>query len=227
MSIEVNVPGWKGMLDCAKAYRSDATIRIADGKARIMEVDDTKTNLFYTEVECQGEGVLSVDIEKFSKALTAAGRDPVIDIDEGFVTIEGSAKVKVPLISRESNVNWPDKFKTPIAECDLSPSQIDPVLSYAQFCNQAIVRFTLGDTRMKVQVGVEPDMAEFTSLSTATGESDAVFSMGLIQTIVKLAKGTDAINVGGFGKNVPMIFSWNVDNGICKVLVAPYIDQDL
>lgn len=215
------------MLDCAKAYRSDATIRIADGKARIMEVDDTKTNMFYTEVECQGEGEFSVDIEKFSKALTAAGKDPVVDIEEGFLTIEGSAKVKVPLLAREVNVNWPDKFTTPSAECDLSPSQIDPVLSYAQYCNQAIVRFILGDTRMKVQVGVEPDMAEFTSLSTAVGESDAIFSMALIQTIVKLAKGMDAITVGGFGKNKPMLFSWAVDNGICKVLVAPYIDQDM
>lgn len=230
MSIDINVSDWKAVLDSVKAYRSDATITIADGKAKIMEVDDTKTNMIYAEIPCEGEGTFSVDLEKFSKALSAAGKDSALDLDnieEGFLRIEGTARVKFPLITKEGAVKWPEKFLKSIASCDMSPAQLDPVLSYAQFCSQGVIKFVIGDTRMNIQIGEEPNLSEITSLSTATGESSSTFSLSLIQTIIKLTKGLDAVTVGGFGDNMPMTFSWlNGSASVC-VLVAPRIEDEI
>ena len=229
MSITINVADWKPMLDCAKAYISEAVIRVGGGHATIMEVDDTKTNMIHIAVDCEGEGEFAVDLEKFSKALAAAGQDPILDIEEGYLRIEGTAKVKVPIIIKESNIKWPEKFydKEKKAECNIAPSQMDPVLSYGQFCNQALVRFVIGDTRMIVKVGEEPDMSEITSLSTATGESEVVFSLPMIQAVIKVAKGVDAVTVKGFGNNFPMVFSWVNGTGNYNILIAPHIDEDM
>lgn len=230
MSIDINVSDWKAVIDCVKVYRSDATITIKDGKAKIMEVDDTKTNMVYAEIPCEGEATFSVDLEKFSRALVAAGKDSCLDvedIEDGYLRIEGSAKVKVPLISKDGTVKWPEKFLKPIASCDMSPAQLDPVISYAQFCSQGVIRFVIGDTRMNIQVGEEPNMSEVTSLSTATGEAESGFSLPLIQTVIKLTKGLDAVTVGGFGTNMPMTFSWVNGNASICVLVAPRIEDEL
>lgn len=230
MSIDINVSDWKAVMDSVKAYRSDATITIADGKARIMEVDDTKTNMIYAEIPCEGEGTFSVDLEKFSKALSAAGKDSALDLDnieEGFLRIEGTARIKFPLINKDGTVKWPEKFMKSIAACDMSPAQLDPVLSYAQFCSQGVIRFVIGDTRMNIQIGEEPNLSEITSLSTATGESESGFSLPLIQTIIKLTKGLEAVTVEGFGNDMPMTFSWVNGNAAVRVLVAPRIEDDL
>lgn len=226
MSIEVNVSDWKGMLDCAKMYMTEATIHIGDKKAWILEIDDTKTNLVFVEIACDGEADFTVNLEKFGRALIASGADPVIDVEEGYLRIEGTARVKVPLVVKENKVRWPDKFKESIASCDIAPSQLDPVLSYGQFCNQSVVRFTLGDTRMNIQVGTGADMSEITSLSTAVGESMSVFSLPLIQSIMKLTKGLESVTVHGFGNNMPMIFTWATGTGVYRILIAPFIDED-
>lgn len=227
MPIVATQKDWKSLLGCVKLYTDEATIRVADGKARILERDLAGSHLIYGEIACQGEGVLSVNIEKFQKALSAVGDNPEIEVGDGTMTIHGqSARVKVPLIFREIDTKWPDKFINATAYCDISPAILDPVVSYGRYCDQAVARFIISDTRMQVEIGEEPNVSVVESESTAVGEATSCFGLDFIEVLVKHVKAYPSMKVEGFKDDYPMIFSWeNEDSGKFKVLIAPRIES--
>lgn len=229
MTIKANAKDWKALISCAKLYTDEATIRVADGKARILEADLPKNHMIYGEIACEGEGVFSVGLEKFQKALSAVGEDPVMEVGDGTMTIHGqSARVKVPLVYREVEMKWPEKFNNATASCDISPAILDPVISYGKFCDQAVVRFIIDDTKMKVEVGQEPNVSVIESTSTAVGSATSCFGLDFIEILVKHVKAYPTMTVEGFNDNFPMIFSWhNEDTGFFKVLIAPRIDEEV
>lgn len=228
MTIKAKAKDWKALVSCVRLYVDEATVRVSDGKAKILEADMPKNHMIYGEIACEGEGVFSVGLEKFQKALSAVGEDPDIEVGDGTMTIHGqSARVKVPLIYREVEMKWPDKFNNALASCDISPAVLDPVVSYGKFCDQAVVKFIIGDTKMKVEVGQEPNVSVIESTSTAVGSATSCFGLEFIELLVKHVKAYPVMTVEGFNDNFPMIFSWkNEDSGLFKVLIAPRIEED-
>lgn len=227
MTVKANNKDWKAMLSCVKTYTDEATVTVGGGKAKVLEMDLAKNHLIYGEIDCEGEAVFSINLEKFMKGLSAVGDDPEIEVGDGYLTIYGkSAKVKVPLIVRESTAKWPEKFQNPSASCEIDPSILDPVVSYGVYCSQAIAKFSIADTKMRVEIGVAPDVSEVESMSTAVGNATSTFGLDLIETIVKHVKSFPTVKVEGFNDNWPMIFSWKNDGtGNFKVLIAPRIEE--
>lgn len=228
MTIKANGKDWKALLESAKVYVDEATVKVGGGKARVMAVTTTKENMFFGEIDCEGEAEFSVSLEKMIKAMSAVGENPDIDMGDGVLIVYGqSAKVKVPLIVCDTCPNWPERFVKATAYCDISPSQLEPMLSYGKFCNQTFVRIFIGDTKMRMEIGSEygTDTSEIESLSTAVGESKSTFGLDLINTLIKHIKSCDAVTVGGFGDDVPMSFAWADGTGRFKVLIAPRLEE--
>lgn len=227
-TIKTNSKDWKALLSSVKVYVDEATVRIGDGKAHVQAVSTTKENMFYGEIDCEGEGEFSVSLEKMLKALSAVGDNPEIELGDGMLTIYGqTTKVKVPLIVCDTAPNWPPKFITPSATCEIAPSVLDPVLSYGKYCNQSFVRIIIKDTKMKFEIGSEygQDTSEIESLNTAVGEATSTFGLDLIDTLIKHIKSCDTVTVGGYADNNPMSFAWTDGTGKFKVLIAPRVED--
>lgn len=227
MTVKASNKDWKAMLSCVKTYTDEATVTVGGGKAKVLEMDLAKNHLIYGEIDCEGEAVFSVTLEKFMKGLSAVGDNPEIEVGDGYLTIYGqSAKVKVPLIVRESNAKWSEKFQNPSASCEIDPSILEPVISYGMYCHQAIAKFSIADTKMRVEIGTAPDVSEVESLSTAVGNATSVFSLEYIETLIKHVKSVSTLKVEGFADNFPMIFSWSNDGtGKFMVLIAPRVEE--
>lgn len=228
MSIKTNVKDWKALLTSARVYVDEATVRVGDGKARIMAVSTTKENMFYGEIDCEGDAEFSVVLDKMIKALSAVGTDAEIEVGEGMLTIYGqNTKVKVPLIVCDVCPNWPERFKTPLAYCNIAPSVLEPVVSYGRFCNHTHVKIMIADTKMKMEIGSEysQETSEIESTETAVGEAKAIFGLDFIDTLIKHIKSCDTVTVGGFNDDEPMSFAWTDGSGRFKVLIAPRLEE--
>ena len=229
MDLKVDAGDLTTLLSCAKLYLDEATIRVANGKATIMEVDPTHTQMMCGSIDCQSEDCeIPVNLEKLIKALSAAGQGAVIELDDGFIRIHGAhTRIKIPLIYRDVNFKWPAKFSgQPIAECDLPPSILAPVISYGQYTSSAAAKFTIGDTRMTIEIGQEPDVSEIVCPNTAVGESTVTVDLTYLDTIIKHVKNLPTVKVCGYGDNVPIQFMWTAGTGVFKVMVAPRIEGD-
>lgn len=227
-TIKIDSKDWKNLLASARVYSDEATVKVGEGKARIMLVSASKDNMFYGEVDCEGETEFSVDLDKMMKAMSAVGNDIEIEVGDGVLTVYGqSTKVKVPIIVANQCPNWPPKFLNPTAYCDIAPSLLEPVLSYGKFCNQSFVKFIIDDTKMRIEIGSEysQDVSEIICPNTAVGSATAVFSLDFIDTLFKHVKSCESVTVGGFENNVPMSFSWAEGSGKFRVLIAPRVED--
>lgn len=227
-TIKANGKDWKALLGSAKVYVDEATIRVNDGKARILAVSTTRENMIYGEIDCEGEAEFSVVLEKMIKALSAVDGDAEIEVGDGVLTIYGqSSKIKVPLIVADTCPDWPEKFMTPTSYCDVPPSLLDPILSYGKYCNQSVVKISIADTKMRFEIYNEygQDTSEVESPNTAVGEVEATFSLTFIDTIIKHTKSCETVTIGGFADNTPMVVSWQEGTGKFRVLIAPRIED--
>lgn len=226
--IHANVKDWTPFLACAKAYTEEANIMIENNTARIVCIDTTHTCMVNAVIPCESDQntVLPVKLEKFGKALSAAG-DSDIEVSEGYITLHGChAKVKVPLLSVEQKFNWPPKFSgEPSAYCDIDPSLLAPIVSYGQYVSAVIADVKISDTRMVVTVGQVPETSEIQSPSTAVGEGHSTLDVTYVDALMKLIKGTPEVTIGIFQNDAPVLFKWTMGEGQYKVIVAPRIED--
>lgn len=226
--IKVNVQELTGLLSCAKLYMNEATLRIADGYAQVTEVDATHVQMISGKIECDCEPCnIPVNLEKLIKAISAAGKDAVMELDNDRIILHGEhARIKVPLIYRDVNFKWPPKFDAdPVAECEISPSLLSPVISYGVYTNSSFARFSIKDTRMTVEIGTESDVSEVISPSTAVGESTVNIDLAYLDALIKYVKNVPSIKVCGFGSDTPLMFKWNDGTGVYRVVIAPRIED--
>ena len=161
--MDVNAQELLSLLSCAKLYLDEAIIRVGNGKAQILEVDPTHTQMMQGEIDCNSEPCLvPINLEKMIKALSAAGKDAKITVGDGILEIHGEhTRIKVPLITKEATFKWPAPFAgNPLAECELDPSLLAPMISYGQYTSSSVATFKIGDTRMRIEIGQIPDTSE-------------------------------------------------------------------
>lgn len=227
-NIDVNIQDLSALLSCAKMYMDEATIKISNGYAEIVEVDPTHTQMLHGRVKCDSEPCeISVGLEKIIKAISAAGKDCTLELTDSQLILHGAhSRIKVPLIIRDSKFKWPAKFTgEPVATCDISPSLLAPSLSYGIYTNSVAARFKIADTRMTIEMGQAPDITELQSPSTAVGECAVNIDLAYLDTLIKYVKAVPTITVCGYGDNVPLMFRWTDGTGEYKVLVAPRIEE--
>lgn len=224
--LNVNVSDLSGLLSCAKIYMDEATLRVGNGYVQVVEVDPTHTQMIDGKVECNSDPCeIPVNLEKLIKAISAAGKDTVMELSDGMLILHGEhTKIKVPLIYRDAVFRWPARFDgEPVAQCDIAPSLLASVISYGMYTNSAFAKFSIKDTRMTVEIGTESDTSEIVSPFTATGESTVNIDLAYLDALIKFVKSVPVVTVCGFGDSVPLMFKWTDGTGSYRVVIAPRI----
>lgn len=226
--MKINTKDWTTFLSTAKVYMSEANIVIKDNTARITGIDLTHTNMIDAVIPCESEinTTIPVSLEKMVKALSAIGSDAEIELTDGYMVLHGEhSKIKVPLLAVESKFTWPPKFAgEPPANCDIDPSLLVPLVSYGQYISAGICNISIADTRMTITVGQVPETSEIQSPCTAVGEAASTMDLAYVELLMKNIK-SDSVNIGGFGRDMPMLFTWTAGQGRYKVIVAPRVED--
>ena len=227
--IKVNMQDLSNLLSCAKLYMDEATIRIGNGFAEVLEVDATHTQMLHGKIICDCEPCeIPVNLEKLIKAISAAGKDnATMEFQDGILTIRGAhSRIKVPTIYKESNFKWPAAFGDDApATGQISPSLLAPMLSYGLYTNSGAAKFSIRDSKLTVEIGKSPDISEITSPDPATGESVVNIDLAYLDMLIKYVKGVPTVTVCAYGDDKPILFKWAEGTGDFRVLIAPRIED--
>lgn len=227
--MKINTSDWITFVGNAKNYLDEANIVLTEGKAEIVGIDLTHTNMIQAVLncDCDVEGTIPISTEKMLKALGAVGPEAELEVKDGYVILYGQhTKIKVPLLAFESNFKWPPTFsKEPAAYCDIDPSLLAPMVSYGQYAKMGIAKVAIQDTRMVITVGEHPETSEIQAPNTAVGNSTSILDLQYIELLMKILKGTDNVTVCGYADGNPILFKWTAGNGEYKVLMAPRVED--
>ena len=227
--IKVNTQDLFSLLSYAKIYTDEATLRIGNGKAEILEVDGTHTQMINGSIACDSDACeIPINLEKTIKAISAVGKDAILSIDEDALTVQGAhSKIKIPLMVREANFKWPPKFDGEAkAYCEIPPSLLAPMLSYGEYTSSGKAAFIIGDTKMRIEIGETPDISELESPNTAVGDCKVTIDLTYLNTLIKNIKGVPSVTVCGYADNNPLLFKWADGTGEFRVLIAPRIEDE-